>query len=149
MANIEEHFEIIKGINEVVISKQLFDFIRSIESELTDLNRKQLNEKSKDIYGDAIGFYSKATEVITKGRKKAGEPFDAKDTGSFLNKLYAKIEQDRIVFGSTDSKVDFILNSDNWLSQDLFGLTDEDLNTVINEKVLPFMISSTRKNLGI
>lgn len=149
MANIEEHFAQVKGINEALVSRELFDFIRSIESELTDLNRKQLNEKSKDIYGDAIGFYSKATEVITKGRKKAGEPFDAKDTGSFLNKLYAKIQSDSIVFGSTDSKVDLILNSDNWLSQDLFGLTDEDLNKVINEKVLPFMISSTRKNLGL
>jgi len=149
MANIEEHFAQVKGINEALISRELFDFIRSIESDFIDLNRKQLNEKSKDIYGQAIGFYSKATEVITKGRKKAGEPFDAKDTGSFLQKLYAKIEQDRIVFGSTDSKVDLILNSDNWLSQDLFGLTDEDLNKVINEKVLPFMIDNYRKHLGL
>ena len=149
MANIEEHFEQVKGINESIVSRELFDFIRSIERDFVDLNRKQLNEKSKDIYGQAIGFYSKATEVITKGRKKAGEPFDAKDTGSFLNKLYAKIEQDRVVFGSTDSKVELILNSDNWLSHDLFGLTDADLNKIIEEKILPFMISSTRKNLGL
>lgn len=149
MANIEEHFELIKGINEALISRELFDFIRSIESDFVDLNRKQLNENSKDIYGQAIGFYSKATEVITKGAKKAGEPFDAKDTGSFLNKMYAKIEQDRVVFGSTDSKVELIMNSDNWLSHDLFGLTDEDLNKVINEKVLPFMIDNYRKHLGL
>jgi len=149
MANIEEHFAQVKGINEALISRELFDFIRSIESDFIDLNRKQLNEKSKDIYGQAIGFYSKATEVITKGRKKAGEPFDAKDTGSFLQKLYAKIEQDRVVFGSTDSKVELIMNSDNWLSHDLFGLTDDDLNKVINEKVLPFMIDNYRKHLGL
>ena len=149
MANIEEHFAQVQGINEALVSRELFDFIRSIESELTNLNRKLLNEKSKDIYGDAIGFYSKATEVITKGRKKAGEPFDAKDTGSLLNKLYARIEQDRVVFGSTDSKVELILNSDNWLSHDLFGLTDADLNKIIQEKILPFMIANYRKNLGI
>jgi uncharacterized protein (UPF0335 family) len=149
MANIEEHFELIKGINEALVSRELFDFIRSIESDFVDLNRKQLNENSKDIYGQAIGFYSKATEVITKGAKKAGEPFDAKDTGSFLNKMYAKIEQDRVVFGSTDSKVELIMNSDNWLSHDLFGLTDDDLNKVINEKVLPFMIDNYRKHLGL
>lgn len=149
MANIEEHFAQVKGINEALVSRELFDFIRSIESNFVDLNRKQLNEKSKDIYGQAIGFYSKATEVITKGVKKAGEPFDAKDTGSFLNKLYARIEQDRVVFGSTDSKVELILNSDNWLSHDLFGLTDADLNKIIEEKILPFMIANYRKNLGI
>lgn len=145
MANIEEHFELIKGINEALVSRELFDFIRSIESDLVDLNRKQLNEKSKDIYGDAIGFYSYASFKIYG---KSG-PFDLEDTGSFLNKLYAKIEQDRIVFGSTDFKTPEILDNPNLLSQDLFGLTDEDLNTVINEKVLPFMISSTRKNLGL
>jgi len=149
MATIEEHYNSIKKIDEAIASKELFDFIRSIEKKLTELNRIQLNENSKDIFGDAIGFYSKATEVITKGQKKAGEPFDAKDSGSFLDKLYARVENGLIVFGSTDSKVDLIMNSDNWLSKDLFGLTDEDLNKVIEDEFRPFMIKFYRKELGL
>lgn len=143
----EQHLEKVKQINEQSLVSALFDYIRSIESEMTELNRVQLNEKSKDVFGDAIGFYSQATQVITKGAKKAGEPFDAKDTGSFLDKLYAKIENDMIVFGSTDSKVPLIMDSDNWLSKDLFGLTDDDLNDVISKRIKPFMIDYNKKIL--
>lgn len=149
MASFQDQLEKAKPLNENLVSKVLFDFIKSIEKELTELNRKQLNEKSKDIYGDAIGFYSYATEVITKGRKKQGEPFDAKDTGSFLEKLYAKVENNSIVFGSTDPKTSLILDSDNWLSSDLFGLTDKDLQNVIEDKLQPFILDHYRKTLGI
>ena len=147
MEIISQHLEKAKLLDEATVSKELFDFIRSIEAEIVRLNREQLNEKSKDIYGDAIGFYSKATEVITKGRKKAGEPFDAEDTGAFLNGLYAKVQRDMVVFGSTDPKTTLILNSDNWLSQDLFGLTDEDLQNVIQDKIYPFLIDYYQKQL--
>lgn len=143
----DEHIAKAKTIDSQMVSKALFDFIRSIESEMVRLNRIQLNEKSKDIYGEAIGFYSQATEVITKGSKKAGEPFDAKDTGGFLDGLYARIQNNMVVFGSTDPKTQLILDSDNWLSHDLFGLTDEDLNNLITQKIAPFIIDYYRKQL--
>lgn len=135
------------AIDSDTVSKELFDFIRSIENDITELNRKQLNEESKDIYGQAIGFYSYATELITKGRKKRGEPFDAKDTGGLLGGLYAKIQDSTIVFGSTDPKVKLIMDSDNWLSQDLFGLSDENLQEVIEKRVTPFIIDYYKKQL--
>jgi len=149
MPSIEEHATLVKKIDSSALSQAMFEFIRSIESEMVDLNRKQLNEKSKDVYGDAIGFYSYATEVITKGRKKKGEPFDAKDTGSLLDKMYARIEKEMIVFGSTDNKVPLILDSDNWLSKDLFGLTDQDLQKVIEDRIKPFVIAHSRKMIAL
>lgn len=149
MASFDQHIERVKKLDQSTVTQALFDFIRSIESELVELNRKQLNEKSKDVYGDAIGFYSYATEVITKGRKKEGEPFDAKDTGSLLDKMYARIEKEMIVFGSTDNKVELIMDSDNWLSKDLFGLTDDDLRMVIDNRIRPFIIDYNRKMLGL
>lgn len=148
MGAIEQHLEKVKAnLNADRASKDLFDFIKSIEAEIVQLNRQQLNEKSKDIYGEAIGFYSKATEIITKGEKKAGEPFTAKDTGAFLEGLYAKVQNNIIVFGSSDPKVSIILNSENWLSSDLFGLTDLDLENLIEEKLKPFMIDYYQKKL--
>lgn len=145
---IEQHQTIVKStINAEIVSRELFEFIKSIESEMTTLNRKQLNEQSQDIYGEAIGFYSKATEAITKGNKKAGEPFDAKDSGGFLEGLYAKIENNMVVFGSTDPKTQLILNSDDWLSHDLFGLSDENLQMLIDEKILPFILEYYQKQL--
>lgn len=149
MASFEEQKDKATRVKANIVNKALFDFVRSIEKDLVKLNQDQLHIKSKDIYNEAIGFYSYATEVITKGRKKKGEPFDAKDTGSLLDKMYAKIENDRIVFGSTDSKVNEILNSDNWLSKDLFGLTDKDLQKVIDDRFRPFIIEFYRKEIGI
>lgn len=149
MASFEEQKDKATRVKANIVNKALFDFVRSIEKDLVKLNQDQLHLKSKDIYNEAIGFYSYATEVITKGRKKKGEPFDAKDTGSLLDKMYAKIENDRIVFGSTDSKVNEILNSDNWISKDLFGLTDKDLQKLIDEKFKPFILEFYKKELGI
>lgn len=149
MATLKEQLQRANKLTPEKVNQELFDFIRSIESELTALNKKQLNEESKDIYGDAIGFYSYATEVITKGAKKKGEPFDVKDTGKLLGGLYAKIQNNMIVFGSTDPKVDLIMDSDNWLSKDLFGLSDENLNMVIEQKLKPFVLQLYRNTLEI
>ena len=149
MATLEEQLRKSQGITPEKVSQELFDFIRSIESELVEMNRKQLNEDSKDIYGDAIGFYSKATEIITRGSEKAGEPFDAKDTGDFLGGLYAKIQGGDLVFGSKDTKTKLILDSDNWLSKDLFGLSDENLKSLIEDRLKPFVQQLYRNALEI
>jgi hypothetical protein len=130
-----------KQLEPEMVSKALFDFIRSLSKYLIDLNKKQLHEDSQDIYGNAIGFYSQATEIITNGSKKAGEPFDAKDTGGFLDKFYMTVYNDVFYFGSTDPKTDDILDSPNWLSTDLFGLTDENLQAAIETKFKPFIIN--------
>lgn len=144
---ITEHLEKARKLDAETVSNALFDFIKSISKELIDLNKKQLNEDSKDIYGNAIGFYSYATEIITKGAKKRGEPFDAKDTGGFLDKFYMTVYNDVFYFGSTDPKTDDILDSPNWLSHDLFGLTDENLQIAIETKFKPFIIEYYKKIL--
>lgn len=149
MATLAEQLQKSQLITPNQLENDLFEFIRSIEADMVKLNREQLNEKSKDIYGDAIGFYSYATEVITKGAKKKGEPFTAKDTGDFLGGFYAKVQNNMVVFGSTDPKTNIILNSDNWLSKDLFGLTDDDLNKLISDKIKPFLLQTIRQKLDI
>lgn len=144
-----QQLERAKTIDTDVISKELFDFIKAIREEIINLNRNQIYEKSEDIYGNAIGFYSKATEIITRGSKKAGEPFDGKDTGSFLKNFYVSVVDNTLYFGSSDSKTKDILDSPNWLSHSLFGLTDENLNKVIQEKIYPFLMQQYAKKLGI
>lgn len=134
-------------IDPEIVSRELFDYIKTLRQELIELNKKQLNEDSQDIHGKAIGFYSKATELITGGAKAAGEPFNAKDTGKFLDSFYMTVYNDVFYFGSTDPKTDDILDSDNWLSSDLFGLTDENLNMVIETKFKPFIIDYYKKQL--
>lgn len=120
------------------VNNDFFNFIKSIQKELADLNRIALNEDSQDVYGKAIGFYSKATEEISGGRKQEGTPFTLYDEGVFLPTIYARVDNDSIFFGATDPKLDDIFT--NLLSRDIFGLRDEDLEKVIAEKFSPFFL---------
>ncbi len=137
--------EVRKTLTPQKIRSDLFAFIRTMERELAQINRDTLNKKSQDVDGKPIGFYSQATEIITGGRKAKGQPFDLKETGVFLNSIYARVEEESIFFDATDPKLGEIMQ--NTLSDDLFGLQDQDLNKVIDEKMLPFFITYLSERL--
>lgn len=149
MANFQEQLQKAQGLKPELISNELFQFIKTLRDYMIELNKKQINQDSKDIYGKAIGFYSKATEIITNGAKGAGEPFTGKDTGSWLDGFYVTVLNDTFYFGSTDPKTDDILDSPHWLSSSLFGLTDENLNVLIETRLKPFVIKNYRKKLDL
>ncbi|MFC5046897.1 hypothetical protein ACFSTE_15775 [Aquimarina hainanensis] len=136
------------------VRKDLFKFIRSLESYLAELNRKQIHEKSQDVNGNPLGFYSPATEFITTNNlllgkggkiKKAGDPYDLKDTGDFLNNLFVKVDSDSVFFDTKDPKKQKVLK--NLLSDDLFGLSDKELKKVIDKKISPFLLQYYKNNL--
>jgi len=149
MANFEQQIEKAKQLNPDKISKALFKFIRSIEKQILDKNKEQLFENSQDIHGQAIGFYSYATELITKGRKKKGEPFDGKESGDLFKQMYMQEVSGVIRFGSRSPHYADILKSKSWLSKDILGLTDKNLKELIKTELLPFIITHYRKILEI
>lgn len=149
MANFNTQLKKAKKLTPNRLSNDLFNFIRSIEAEIVKLNVDQINIESKDIYNKNIGFYSYATEVITKGSKKRGEPFDGKDTGDWLGSFFVDIQGKAFRLYATDPKTHLILDSENWLSDDLFGLSDKDLTALIDTRLKPFFIENLRNNLGI
>lgn len=68
----------------------LSDFAMQIieDEKAIDIQREQWAIDGADVHGRTIGFYKKLTEELTGGRKKAGEPYDLKDTGDFWQKTY-------------------------------------------------------------
>lgn len=149
MANFNQQLAKAKTLDPAKVSNALFRFIKSIEKQILDKNREQLYEDSQDIHGQAIGFYSYATEQITNGRKKAGDPFDAKDTGDLFKQMYLQEVSGVIRFGSKSPHLADILKSKSWLSKDILGLTDQNLNEIIQEELLPFILTHYRNTLGI
>jgi len=131
------------------LQNDLYKFIRSIEKDFLDLNKDQIENQSKDIFGNPLGFYSKSTEVISKGRKKAGEPFSGVDSGDWFKGFYMQEVSGVLRFRSKDSKSNLIISSESWLSNEVFGLSDENLQKVIIEKLLPFFIENSRNYLDI
>ncbi len=149
MANFQTQLKKKSNLSASKLQKDLFDFIKSIEKEVVALNVEQINVESKDINEKPIGFYSFATELITGGAKKQGDPFTGKDTGDWLGGFYMQQVGTNLRFGSTDGKTQDILKSDNWLSDDLFGLSDKDLKALIADRLVPFFIQNTKKIMEI
>lgn len=149
MATFKQQLVRAKKINEKRLTNDLFRFIKSIQKEIVKLNVDQINKESKDIFDKPIGFYSYMTEVITNGRKKQGEPFDGDDTGKWLKSFYLDVQGDSFRIFATDPKTYLILDSEYWLSDDLFGLSDKDLKALISTKLKPFFIKNIRQILAI
>ena len=146
MATLNQQIQRAKNLSPRKIEDALFTFLKSISEELADRNVNRIYNFGEDVFGSVIGIYSHGTEAISKGRKKAGDRFDLKDTGEFLEKLYAKVEGGVVSFGTSDSKKDDVF--ENLLSRDIFGLNDEDLQKVIQEDIKPFFISYFKENLA-
>lgn len=147
MASIQEHLAKAKTINEQQITDALFAYIRSIDMDLIALNQGQIHDDSKDVFGKPIGFYSKTTEIMSGGKKRAGQPFTGYDTGAWLESFYLVQSSKGFSFFAKDYKTGLILKSDNWLSHDLFGLSDKNLKRAIDTYFLPFFIDYFRNIL--
>jgi hypothetical protein len=120
------------------------------------MEKKRLSVESKDIFGQPIGFYSYWTEVLSDGRKKAGEPFTGIDKGDWFDGFYMQEVSGVLRFSSKDPKNSIILGSAQseyaqagWLSDELFGLTDKELKEVIKKRLLPFFINNARKIIDL
>lgn len=147
MGTFQEQLIKAKKLTPQKVRSDLFEFIRTFEKLLADENVSQLFNESSDVFGKPIGFYSPGTEAITKGRKQAGQPFNLKESGELLESLYANVQSNSIFFDFSDPKKEEVFR--NLLSTDVLGLTDENLNKVIEEKLLPFVINIYRKGLDL
>lgn len=129
----------------------MFQEIRKIEQELINYNIDQI-ENFTDSYGQPMvntnkkysGRYSKLTEEIAKienplASKNYGDPYNFLWTGEFLKGFELRIENQTLSFRNTGtgagSKKAFFDGYKN-----LLGLTDENLNRVISERILPFFL---------
>lgn len=159
MATFQQQLQKAKTLlNRDEVLAELIKIIRSLEKVFVEKNKGQIFEDSTDIYGNALGFYSEATEFITTNRallggrnkiKKAGDPYTGEDTGDWFAGFYMKLENGVLNFGSTDSKTAEIMAGKHWLSTEFFGLSDENLREVIEQSILPFFISAMRKKLDL
>lgn len=143
--NFHQAKEKAERLTPAKVNSDFFDFVRTLKEYLANLNRLALNEDSQDVYGKAIGFYSRATDEISGGRKPEGTPFTLYDEGVFLPSIFANVQKDSIFFGANDPKLNDILT--NLLSKDILGLRDEDLQMAISEKFSPFLLKYFNEQL--
>ena len=63
-------------------------------------------QSGEDGKGDVMGLYSFATEIISGGEKKEGDPFTLKDSGDFYNSMFLVVMSDSLQLEADYEKPD-------------------------------------------
>ena len=111
------------------------DIIRFIQDD-------QLTQKGIDGDGDVIGLYSRATEMMTNGRKREGDRYNLNDTGAFYRSMYVRAMIDSIFIDANPIK-----DKDNLFlkyGENIIMLTDENLQIIsqkIKQKIIDYTIN--------
>ena len=118
---------------------------RFIRQLITHLNTdEQLGKERVNSLGEHLGIYSHATELLSDGRKKAGEFINLNDTGAFWESWKVEITEAFIDIDANPFKEETNLFDEYGI--EILGLTDENLQILINEATKLY-INYFRKNL--
>lgn len=126
--------------------------VESVKRLVKVLNQNQLR-KSKDslnkplysVYNES-GVYSITTQLLSRGKKKAGTPYTLEDTGHFYDSIVVSVTIDSIRIDADPIKTDTNLFEE--YGKEIIGLTDENLQTVTQIILLNFQ-KETRIAIGL
>lgn len=103
------------------------------------VQKDQLTAKGIDGDGNVIGFYSYATELITRGRKQQGDHYTLNDTGAFYRSMEVLVFQTSfVVLGDGDKGEDDLYEK---YGNKITTLTDENLakfRKIVRQKYLQY-----------
>lgn len=103
-----------------------------LKAKIIYLNtERQLGDEGINALGKILGVYSYATEFLSGGRKRAGDPYTLNDTGEFWDSFSVQVFQGHITIDADGQKDDKNLLDEYGI--DILGLTDENLQLLINE----------------
>jgi len=126
-------YELISRAARIPSDAEMFilAFNEDLKKEVIRLIQEdQLTKEGIDEAGTVIGYYSQATEIITRGRKRAGDHYTLDDTGSFYRSMMVQ------VFGTgleidASSQTYSEMQGQSWWTDGILGLTDENLQSII------------------
>lgn len=95
----------------------------------------QLFTKGIDEDGDILGLYSRATELISGGKKQEGDPYTLMDSGAFYRSIFILVNPDSFIIDGDTEKMEgeewFLRN--NLSPEKILGLTDENMQKLIDK----------------
>lgn len=121
-------------------------WVKSIDQNVQEtiikeyIQKDQLKQQGIDETGQVIGYYSEVTEMITRGRKMAGDHYTLEDTGAFFRSMYVVVLLDSIVIEANpvkDNENLFVKYGDG-----IIGLTDENktkFGEIVKEKFIQYV----------
>jgi len=114
-----DFFQFAENIKSYPTDKFLDDLAYKIESdkEVIDLQKQQW-QSGQDSDGDLLGLYTKTTEILSFGKKKAGTILNALERGNDLT----------FFFDSTGQNTPLLLDK---LGPRIFGLTPKNIDELV------------------
>lgn len=130
-------------ISDAVAWFEFFDQ-RTKDEIIQWVQQDQLQEKGVNAANEVIGYYSPFTEMITRGQKEAGEPYNLFDTGAFYRSMYVLVLQDAVIIKGDGDK-----GNDNLFEKfgtNIINLTDTN-KARLRTKLKDYYIGYLRKIL--
>jgi hypothetical protein len=107
--------------------------------------RSQLFEQGVNSLGRIIGTYSPATESISRGRKRAGQPYTLLDTGEFYDSFeIVNVQPNYFTIWADGNKEDE--NLFEKYGNEILGLTEQSIER-LTQMILPEIIFLTKKQI--
>lgn len=121
---LDEHIKRYRMLNDAIAWLNTFDNA-TLQQIIDWIQDDQLTNKGVDKFGEVIGTYSYATELITRGRKQEGEHYTLNDTGDFYRSMYVQVLRESIIINANPNKgLDDLFVK---FGTGIIGLTDENL----------------------
>jgi len=125
-----------------------FDFFTSNNRLMiiTMIQRKQLFEQGIDKFGNVIGEYSYATEVISRGEKQQGDHYTLEDSGEFYRSMFVVVYNDLFEINANAKKDDD--NLFDLYGTGIIGLTRENMDILVQKIRHSYLMYAKRILLG-
>lgn len=121
-----------KLLNDRLAWFEIFKFDTTFKTELIRKINAQLQD-GKNSEGEIVGYYSPVTEIITRGRKKAYDPYNFYDTGKFRKSLFIRYNLDSIKFDGDGQKQDENIILKYSRDGDLLGISPQNMDWFISQ----------------
>jgi hypothetical protein len=140
---IDEQLRRVRLLSETLAWVETFDTATK-EQVLDWIREDQLRSKGVNKFGEVIGYYSRSTESISKGKKRFNTHYTLFDTGDFYRSMFVTVTGDSLFINANAKKGQDDLFQKFGTS--IIGLTDENF-AKLKEKVKTSYIEYARKTL--
>lgn len=122
----------VRLLSEAVAWLDTFRTSPNLRRMILDMIRDdQLKAEGVDANDEVIGFYSWTTSRINP-KKRFNTPYTLDDTGSFYKSMFVQVLVDRLIIDA-NSGTFTEMQEQEWWRDDILGLTDENLQKLIEE----------------
>ena len=131
------------------IPSDMTKIVKILSEDILDLIRERQLHRGLNSEGKIIGRYTAATEQISGGRKKEGQPYDFLDTGDLFRGFKYNFKGGELEIFSTDSKFDQLKWEHERGNGKLFVLSEENQHLLNFEMIKPMLVRFLKSHLKI